>query len=336
MGTFTFAKSTKSLKVIAVLLAALLALSFMATVGDKTAQAAQGNYMGLGDINTFNTQRPNTLDVDMGEEIYGVYLLIAPFIEDASGLPEDGVFPSALAADPSNFTWTQNTPGMSNVWIEESTGTAVPSGSGGWYYQVEANYWGLQEGLDSWKATYSFNGITTDGDFSFVATDYLNQDPGTPPVSKVEIEFHDVTLTPSWDSKRGVFTVLPSDDYAPSGTHGRSYATAMDAVGRAFGDANPIIGIYTKPPFALTFFPSLDSVTDLNNTPHSAQPSVTGWFYAVYTDNGSQWVRNPVAVAVAPDDYMLQDADRVVWKLASVLDYYHNFDTLFPPTLPLP
>jgi hypothetical protein len=201
-----------------------------------------------------------------------IYPLIA-----TTGQPAWSWFESEKEA--MDIAWSQNTTGMNNVYIDATSAQAVSYDSGTrWYYTVEATVIGLTMGPDSWRATYN-NDANAYGDFSFVATDYTAPDSGK--VSTIGIEFWDgiPELDPLIAS--GDFTMVNgNDDYAPYGTYGRSYATAMDSV--AHGTLYPpyVISTYTK-----TFGTAmLDSIMDMNGNKYQGDGEGIGWMYGVYME----------------------------------------------------
>ncbi len=305
-------------KILSVFLALAMVIALFAPLGG-TALAAQGDYVGLADFSTIGSFRPNTYDADINDVGEYYQLKIVPIIDNGQGGTYSGWFASAAEADPSNFVWTQNTPLMYNGYIDESTAVAVQDPTtNGWYYSVDAyNVIGTL-GPDSWRLTYTPPAPDIYGDFSFVATAYIAQDSGT--VDDISIEFYDYqSASPFATGYLG--TVNGSDNSAPTGAHGRSYSTALDAVGHAMYPSN-IISDYD------TYYQTqmLDSVTDLSNTPHYGDGISNGWMYGVYYhSSGTTWNLDPYSEYIGPDDYLLQDGALVIWKIGNLADYDSDF-----------
>ncbi|MDR3076020.1 MAG: hypothetical protein LBU26_01865, partial [Synergistaceae bacterium] len=219
---------------------AVLALAvFLAFAAGGAAFAAQGDIVGLADLATLETARPNTYTADINGSGDTFELQIVQLQEDASGNFVPVGFPTA--DDALRVTWSQNTPGMYNGEIDTYSYEAYPASVGGYYLSVFAANWAESLGPDSWRATDPSTGAT--GDFSFVATAYNAPDSGA--VANIKIELYDgspMLLSPFAAGSFG--TVNGNDDYTSiTGDHGRSYPTPLDSVAHCMVATPPVISI---------------------------------------------------------------------------------------------
>jgi len=314
-------------KTLSVTLALVMALLLLAPLGcdngktdgktDGKTQAVQNGYLGLYDLATSNTFRPNTYDADLNGAAEEYTLKIVPIIEDGQGGTTSGWFASAAEAAPSKFQWTQNTTSMDNGQILENTGEAKQQGTDGWYYSVKVRSLGRTLGPDSWHLQYTPSAKAY-GDFSFVATDYDAQDSGA--IGNIRIEFYDDGGTTPFATGT-IGTVNGGDDQAPTGAHGRSYATALDAVARAMNPPQ-LISDYDKP----SQWQMLSVVTDMDDAKHKGDGKVTGWLYGVYyLSSGTTWELDPHSEYIGSDDYLLREGALVIWKIGEIDDYGSDF-----------
>jgi hypothetical protein len=307
----------------------------MVTAAFGAAFAAAGDIIGLVDVNTQQTQRPNTFDSDLSGEYFEFNII--KVVEDASGDYVPQYFSSGAEADPRNFNWSQLSSVTGGTSVDIATAMAVEASTGHWYYYVVAYGFGIAEGPENWHADYSYNTAETSGDFTITTTDFGNQDPDVTEAD-IQVEFYN---GPASDPRAliasGVYRLInANDDYANPPAHGRSYPTALDAVGHAFvaGD----IDLYTKPGTGPTTEQFLKSITK-NGVPYPDDPTIHfGWMYAVYySDNGVTYTRDDDDTYIfGPDDYMFKAAlkqdypARVVWALG----YLGNYSYYLPPILP--
>jgi hypothetical protein len=320
-----------SIKMRKIFMAMLLAVFTAAAVCG--AAFAAPVIVGLEDFATYQDVRPNTYDTDYGySDIFELQIVKSVF-DPSTGSYYPEFFSSAAEANPKNFTWTLVSTTSGDSYIDIGTGRVVQDGPTRWYYSVEAYGFGSAIGPESWEAVYNYGGLVTSGDFTFVGTEFRAPDTGSSPF--INIEFYDMNpRIPADLVTSGKFKVVDgSDDYAWSPAHGRSYATALDAVAHSFYPAG-IIRLYTKAPG----FQLLDSITDLNGNVHpDPRSEITGWLYAVYyTDDGRNYVRDPDSFYIGPDDYKFKD-DKigektpalVIWGIGGLSQYGYYFpDTI--------
>jgi hypothetical protein len=329
-----FMKGFKARKVLSALLMAVVMAMFVC----GAAFAAPGDIVGLVDFNTTQTQRPNTFDSNLRGDYFEFNIVLS--VETSTpGEYAPQFFSSAAEADPANFDWSQLSSLTGGTDVDLGTAAAMETApsSGLWYYYVVAYAYGGYTGPENWHAEYSYGSVVTSGDFTITTTDFLNQDPGTTEAN-IQVEFYNGSAAvPANLIASGLYPLVYGyDDYANPPAIGRSYSTALDAVGRAFEAKD--IDSYAKPSKGVGTMQMLDSITKNGITYPQAPVAYYGWMYAVYySDNGVTYTRDDDDTYIfGPDDYMFKAAlkqrytARVVWAWGRLIDY----DTYLPPTLP--
>jgi hypothetical protein len=329
---------------------ALLAAAFLALaagvwqVGD--AQAAQvrrnivytdnvhsaGDIDGLTDLATSRDVRPYTYDVRTSGRTPTKQLYLVPLIESADQSLYQGFFETS--ADALNVIWSHNTAGMNVATINPANATAQEwggAGSGKWYYSLAVPCAAGAAGPDSWHAMYAPNSADAYVDLTFVRTNFGAPDSGT--VTSVNIDFRDASadVTGADIASLGLVTVSGADDTTAAGlgVNGRSYPTALDAVGH---------GTKTNPAVVTDYVFYNDSIQLQSITFPAGQyaPDYTNgyyWLYGVYNlASGNSYTLDAHSAIIAPDDYRLQPNQLVMWKYGS----YDNYGGMFPSTLNWP
>jgi hypothetical protein len=252
--------------------------------------------------------------------------LIARLIETADGTFAPIGFPTAAEAEA--ITWSHNTPDMSNGYI---TGPFVvvpaPSSIGGYYLALSADNYPVTLGPDSWRAT---DGAGNTGDFSFVATDYQEQDSGEVP--NILIELYDSNPTSTTLFARGVFDVVNGNDDYDSVDYGRSYPTPLDSVAHGMYASPPVITIYHK----IQGMQNIRDIIDRDGNTHDADPANRlGWLYAVYypdPEDAHTYNRDPISQIVGYDDYLLQSDALVIFAIGDIYNL-KEYSSYFPDTI---
>jgi hypothetical protein len=322
-----------SIKMRKIFMALLLAV-FAAASMCGAAFAAVGDVVGLADFNTLDSVRPNTYDAEFGDE-QEYDLAIIKIVEDVNGNYVPQFFGSAAEADPSNFTWTQNTASMYNAEIYVASGEARQMSRGNWYYFVPADCHGYTLGPDSWRAAYLSLGTDAYGDFSFVSTEYSSYPEYPVTAYDIKIEFRDHYQLPATFATGNFAQVQFGDDFVsdPS-AHERTYATALDAVAHGTLPPGNIIQTYAKTPGKQM----LTAVSDNLGVRHYGRDSKSGFMYAVYKpdpNDPTQYNRDENSHRISPDDYLLEDGDYILWAIGHLYDYYayfRNTITVIPET----
>jgi hypothetical protein len=311
-------------------LAVVLAVGFVLVGGwgaaFETAFAAAGDMIGLTDLATYDTYRPNVYDVDM-DDITMYDLEIYPIFDNGTDSPDIGWFPNVVSADPSNFTWAPSTTVFGNFDVDLSSGIAVNAGNNHWYYQVTIYGLGTEMGPEGWRAAYTPL-PTVSSDFVVVARDDDYPDSGS--TFNIGIEFYNGNPSQSMPFAEGTFdTVNGNDDYAED-ARGRSYPTVLDAVEHGTQGRNHIIQAYHW----ASGKAMLGDVVDNDGVYHHGDGRYTGWLYAVYYQSErtpTQYTRDLESYIFGPDDYKFKDDERtgkalIIWAIGALGQY----DTFFP------
>jgi hypothetical protein len=292
--------------------------------GAVFAATASGDIVGLTDALLWGAPRPNVYTANLNASTQS-YTLNIWQVQDLGG-GSFGLLSFPTAADALSVTWTQNTSGMYNGFINTISYSAVAAPGGGYYLSLNAYNRALNIGPDSWRAVYT---SAISGDFSFVATDYLAQDSGE--VNNIQIEFYDTNPQTSTAFAAGSFNVVDgNDDYTSiTGDHGRSYPTPLDSVAHGTDTSPLVISTYHK------FYDTQDirDIVDTSGKTHPAQPfeEGEGWLYAVYYPLEEQpglYERDEVSGYVGYDDYLLKKNALVIFAIGDFYDlgtYYSYF-----------
>jgi hypothetical protein len=301
------------------------------SLGGAAFAAAPGDVIGLADFNANREAgtaiRDNTYTADHNTGDTFELLIVQVIQGPTSGDTFLAGFPTS--DDAASITWSQNTPGMENGYIDESTVQAVLSPIGGWALRVQTYDMAGSLGPDSWRAA---DGDGNTGDFSFVGTDYTDPDSGTVDYP-INVKYYDGNPTTMTPFASGTFVgVNGYDDYDSAelfGDHGRSYPTALDALAHGTVSSPPTINTYHK--YHST--QDLRDIVDLNNITHPLVGN-DGWLYAVYYLNGNQFVRDPLSEIIGYDDYKFRDGEMTALVQFAIGIYDKNlYASYFPDTL---
>jgi hypothetical protein len=314
-----FMKGFKAGKVLSALLMAVAMAMFVC----GAAFAAVGDTY-LGDFNTIDSVRPNTYDGDYGGAPYQYDLKIVKLVEDANGDYIPTFFASASDADPANFIWSLNTAQNYNGDFDPDDAVAAyDSDAGGWYYSLTVENDAVALGPESWRLTYLPSSYS--GDFSFVGTEFSSYPEYPVTAYNIGIEYQDNYQIPATFATGSFEEVQYIDDYAPYGSHERTYATALDAVARSMQVSPPVIHNYSKTPGKQL----LAVVSDDIDVGHKGLDVNSGFMYAVYkpsSANPTQYTRDDSSERIGPDDYLLSDGDYILWAIG----HLYAYDEYFP------
>jgi hypothetical protein len=328
-----------SIKMRKIFMAMLLAVFVTAAVC-AAAFAAVGDVVGLIDFNTTQTQRTNTFDSNITGDYFEFN--IVKVVETASGDTELQFFSSANEADPANFEWTQLSSVAENTHLDFSYFGVKNIDATHWYYYIGAYSDGDYQavGPENWHADYSYEDVVTSGDFTITTTDYSDPDSYLAE-DKIQIAFYNGPANvPTNCIASGDYALIRGiDDKAVYPAIGRSYPTALDAVGHAFVSGD--IELYTKPGTGPGTIQMVLSITKNGITYIGNDTDHTGWMYAVYYSNDGITYTRDGGVDVdsyifGPDDYKFDGPKKQYYPAYEVwaLGYYNAYNTYLPPTLP--